>query len=451
MKRANQFGLPKIMTTFTETFGLSRAVATCAVVFITGFILVVGFWFFHTAPPTTMVITSGPAGSIFHTNAVKYAKILARNGVKLKILTSQGSLENLKRLGDPECRVDIGFVQGGVTNGVNTSTLVSLGSFFHEPLLVFYRAPTAIELLSGLSGKRLAIGSAGSGTHALAVVLLAANGIQPGGTTELLDSEGDAAATALVDGKVDAVFLMGDSASPQVMRRLLHTPGIQLMNFTQADGYTRRISYLNKLELPKGCLDFGQNLPAQDVQLIGPMVELIARPSLHPSLSDLLLEAAREVHGDATLLQRRGEFPTPLEHEFRISADARRYYTSGKTFLYRYLPFWLASLVNRILVVFVPMVVVLIPGLRLIPALYKWRIRLGIYRWYRALLALEKELLAPGAASQPDDFAERLNQIEAAVNKLKVPASFADQFYSLRGHISFVRGQIQNRTPAKQL
>jgi len=446
MKLSKKSGLPKILTTFTDTFGLSRAVAISALVFIVVFSLVVGFWLFHSTPRNTIIITSGPKDSVFYTTAVKYAKILERNGVTLKILTSQGSLENLKRLDDPSCRVDIGFVQGGVTNGVNTRKLVSLGSVFYEPIVVFYRGTASIDLLAELGGKRLAIGSEGSGTRALALVLLAANGIQPGGRTELLDLEGFAAATALLDGKVDAVFLMGDSASPAVMRQLLHTSGVYLMDFTQADGYTRRISYLNKLELPKGCLDFGQNLPAHDMQLIGPTVELIARPTLQPSLSDLLLEAAQEVHGKATLLQRRGEFPAPLEHEFQISADAHRYYTSGKSFLYRSLPYWLASLVNRILVVFVPLIVLLIPGLRLIPALYKWRSRLGIYRWYRALLALEKELFEPGALKRRDEYVKRLDEIETAVNKMKVPASFADQFYGLRGHISFVRDRLQNST-----
>src|ERR1035437_3743281 len=328
MELANKFGLPKIMTTCTETFGISRAVAITAMVFIALFTLVVCFWFIHSAPPNTIVITSGPEGSIFHTNAVKYARILARTGVTLKILTSQGSLENLERLGNPSCRVDIGFVQGGVTNGVNTSKLVSLGSVFYEPILVFYHGTTTIDLLSELGGKRLAIGSAGSGTHALALNLLAANGIEPGGTTELLDLEGEAAATALMDGKVDAVFLMGDSASTQVMRKLVRTSGIQMLDFTQADGYTRRIGYLHKLELPKGCLDFGKNLPPHDVQLIGPTVELIARPDLHPALSYLLLDAAREVHGNATLFHRRGEFPVASEHEFQLSADARRYFRS---------------------------------------------------------------------------------------------------------------------------
>ena len=443
MKLTDKLGFAKVMTTFTEIFGLSRAIAISAIVFIVLAMLVLGFWFFHFAPPNTIIITSGPEGSIFHTNAIKYAKILAHNGVTLKVLTSQGSLDNLKRLGDPSCRVDIGFVQGGMTNGVNTSKLVSLGSVFYEPILVFYRGTSTIDLLSALDGKRLAIGSEGSGTHALALKLLAANGIELGGKTELSNLEGEEAAMALMDGKVDAVFLMGDSASPQVMRKLLHTSGIQLMNFTQADGYTRRINYLHKLELPKGCLDFGKNLPAQDVQLIGPTVELIARPALHPALFYLLLDAAREVHGNASLLQRRGEFPAPLGYEFKLSADASRYYTSGKSFFYRFLPFSLASLINRILVVFVPLVVILRPVLRSSPMLYKWRIKLGIFRWYRALLALEKELFAQNSIQRNDEFAKRLNEIEDAVNKMKVPASFADQFYGLRGHISFVRERLQ--------
>ena len=444
MKPTYKLSLGKIMTTVTETFGVSRAFASGVMVFVALFALGVGFWFFYSAPPTTLTITSGPVGSVFYANAVKYAKILARNKVTLKILTSQGSLENLKRLGNPTYQVDIGFVQGGITNDADIRQLVSLGSVFYEPLLVFYRSPVPINLLSQLNGKRIAIGFEGSGTHMLALTLLAANGIQPGGATDLLDFEGEVAAQALIGNKADAAFLMGDSASPQVMRQLLHTPGIQLFSFIQADGYTRRISYLNKLELPQGCLDFGKNLPAQDVQLLGPTVELIARSSLHPTLSDLLLEAAREVHGTPTVLQRRGEFPAPLEHDFHLSADAHRFYTSGKSFLYRSLPFWLASLSNRILVVFVPRVVVLIPGLRLIPALYKWRIRLGIYRRYRALLALEKELFAQDANQRQKEFATRLNQIEEAVNKMKVPASFADQFYGLRGHISFVRGRLHN-------
>ena len=444
MQTGRKFSLTQIQSTFMETFGIGRSAALGAIVLIVMVTVFAAYWFFHSAPPDTITITSGPEGSIFQMTAEKYGKILAHNGVKLKILTSQGSQENLKRLANTSFHVDIGFVQGGVSGGLKIDDLVSLGSISYQPLLVFYRSNDPIDLLSQLTGKKLAIGPEGSGTRTIALTLLAANGIEQGGVTELSDLEADAAVKALTDGKVDAVFMMGESASVQNMRTLMRTDGIHLFNFAQADGYTRRISYLNKLELPKGSIDFGKNIPSHDITLIGPTVELIARPELHPALSDLLIEAAQEVHGKPGLFQLRGEFPSPLQQEIAISADANRYYKSGKSFLYRYLPFWMASLVSRILVMVVPIIVVLIPGLRFIPMVFKWRIRLRIFRWYRALLALEGDLVVELSPEVREALLARLDRINESVNRMKVPASFADQFYELRGHIAFVRSRLSD-------
>src|ERR1022692_3610702 len=151
---------PSLLTMIMEIFGLSRAITIAVILFavlvVAGAVIV----FVESAPPGTITITSGPEGSIFHTNAFRYARILARYGVKLNVLTSQGSLENLDRLCDPSVRVDVGFVQGGMTNGAS-GKLVSLGSISHQPLLVFYRG-APVELLSGLTGKRIAIGPVGS-------------------------------------------------------------------------------------------------------------------------------------------------------------------------------------------------------------------------------------------------------------------------------------------------
>jgi hypothetical protein len=423
-----------------EVFGLSRSVTIAALLFAVLVLAGAVYLFVRSAPPSTITITSGPKGSIFHTNATRYAAILARYGVTLKVLTSEGSLENLNRLCDPSFRVDVGFVQGGMTNG-ESDKLVSLGSISHQPLLVFYRG-APVEVLSGLSGKRIAVGPVGSGTRSLALTLLEANGIKPGGTNTLLDWEPKQAAKALVDGTVDAVFLMGEDAPVALMRELMRTPEIHLLNFRQAPAYTRRFSYLSVIEFPQGVMDFGLNIPSEDVSLVGPTVELIARKHLHPALSDLLLGAARELHGKATVLQRKGEFPAPLELDIPLSADAARFYKSGKGFFYRYLPFWLASLTSRILVVIVPTIVVLIPLLRSIPAFFRWRIRARMYRRYRALLSLERELFKEPDSGKREQLLKRLDEIESAANRMKVPAFIADQFYDLRGHIGFVRLKV---------
>jgi TRAP-type uncharacterized transport system substrate-binding protein len=442
MRVDQKLGFIKLRSMFKEVFGLGRAATLIAVmsVFV---ILVLGiFLFFHLAPPNTITLTSGPDGSVFRKTAERYAKILQRNGIMLRILPSEGSVDNINRLADPSSKVDIGFVQGGVTKGIKTDKLVSLGSISYAPLYVFYRGGSNIEFLSQLIGRRVAVGEVGSGTHTLSLALLAANSIEPGGPTKLLEMDSDEAAGAILNGKVDAVFLMGESVSTAFIRKLLHTPGIKLFDFTQADAYTRRITYLSKITLPKGSIDFGKGTPAQDVFLVAPTIELIAREDLHPALSDLLLEAAREVHSGAGLLRRKGEFPVPIEQEIRISNDASRFYKSGKSFLYRYLPFQFASLVNRIVVAFVPMVVLLLPLLRLIPAIYRWRFRSRIFRWYRALMVIEQDLMAQLASDKQKALMERLDNIEEAVNRMKVPASFADQFYELRVHIRFVRARL---------
>jgi len=442
MEKNRKSGLGRVVTLLMETFGLSRAAAMAAAIMM-GLVSCFGvYWVIHATPPRIITITSGTPGSSFETNAFQYREILARSGLTLKILPSAGSLENLERLQDPTVKVDVGFVQGGMTNGSNRGKLVSLGSVSYQPLIVFHRGTKPMRMLSELAGKRLAIGPVGSGTRGLALTLLGFNEIKPGGQTVFLDLQAEEAAKALIEGSADAVFLMGDSASPQLMRRLLLTPGIQMLNFSQADGYSRRITYLNKLDLPMGSIDFGRNIPPEDTYLVAPTVELVARPSLHPALSDLLLEAAQEVHGKASLLKHKNEFPAPIENDFPISTEASRYYKSGKTFLYRSLPFWLASLVNPILVAIVPVIVLLIPALKAIPFIFRLRVRLRIYRWYRALLTLEREVQASLNQSNREELIARLDEIEQGVNHMKVPASFADQFYALRGYIAFVRNQL---------
>ena len=413
-------------------------------------ISVVAIWFafrlIQPAPPDTLTISAGPRGSTFWVAAEKYKTILAHNRVTLVVLTSEGSLDNLKRLADPNADTDVAFVQDGISPATPRDGLVSLGSVAYVPLAIFYRGPT-VARLSEFKGKRLAIGAEGSGTRELALALLKANGIAPNaGPTTLLPLSGDEAAQALISGKIDAAFLTGDSAQPPVMGKLYRTPGVQFYNFTQADAYTRRFPYLTQVDLPPGAFDLGKNLPSSTIHMVAPTAELVARDSLHPALSDLLIEAAQKVHGKASVLQRAGEFPSQLTHDFPLSDDAARYYKSGKGFLYRFLPFWLASLADRLLVVLVPLVVVLIPGLRLVPSLYAWRVKSRIYRWYGALIAIERGALSETSPAERETLLDKLDSIEESVNGLKMPLAYADQFYVLREHIGFVRTRL-SRAP----
>jgi hypothetical protein len=309
--------------------------------------------------------------------------------------------------------------------------------------MVYCRSREPIELLSALKGKRLAIGPEGSGTRDLALKILKANELDVPPTV-LVDLGGEQAAAGLVAGTIDAAFLMGDSATPQVMRRLRATDGIELMSFRQADGYLRKFRFLSKLTLPEGAMDLARDYPPRALQLIGPTVELVARDDLHPALSDLLIGAAREIHGGPGLFRTAGEYPAPLARDFPISRDAERYYKSGEQFLYKRLPFWLASLVDRLLVLLLPFIVVIVPATKLAPAIYSWRVRSRIYRWYGALMAIEREMHLKQGTENREEIRAQLDGIARAVRELRTPLSFADQLYALRDHVAAVRLRLDN-------
>ncbi len=395
----------------------------------------------RAAPPDTVVILSGAEDSSFHNTAKRYAKIIRTHGIQVKVVVADGSAENLQRLLDRKQAADVGLVQTGLAEAEASQGLNSLGTMYVQPFLVFYRDRKTLDRLTQLRGKRVAIGPDGSGTRLLSLQMLEENDMSAS-NTRLLDLDGDDAIAALLAKKVDAIFLTGEQVRGRKIRELMRVPGIKLMSLRQADGYLRRLRYLSRLEAPEGSFDLGLNLPPKDTALVGTPVEFIAREGLHPAISDLLIAAAREIHGKPAMYRKAGEFPAPTEHEIPISEEARRYYTSGSPFLYKRLPFWPASLVDRILIVVVPLLIVVVPLSRLIAPLYRWRVRSRIYRWYGRLMKIERDMREELTEVQRANIDPQLAEIEASVNSLQPPLTFADQLYVLREHIALVRAQF---------
>jgi TRAP-type uncharacterized transport system substrate-binding protein len=431
------------LNTLMEVFDLGPTVAL-TILLVSGVILLTGIIFFvHSAPPTKLTISSGPEGSIFYGMAEKYKTALEKNGIKVNILTSNGSVENLQRISNPKMKVDLAIIQsGGEEDSDNVEDLASLGTLSYQPLFFFYRG-TVTERISQMKGKTIAIGKEGSGARKLALKILKLNHMDE--DSKLVDLYGDGVSKALLENTIDGAFIMGEDASVDVLRKLLNSNDIHLMSFKNSEAYARKIDILHMMNLPEGVIDFGLNIPKQTIKLVGPAVELIARKELHPALSDMILDTAMTIHGKAGIFKKRGEFPRPEENKIKLSDDATRFYKSGKSFLYRYLPFWLASLVNRALVVFLPMLLVLIPAVRSIPAIFRWVGQLRIRRRYRALLKLEERFKSEKDPEVLKDLLEQFERIEKDVQQMKVRAVFADQFYALRGHIDYVRRMARAR------
>jgi TRAP-type uncharacterized transport system substrate-binding protein len=395
---------------------------------------------YHLTPPDHLVMTTGFEGGAYATFGERYRQILSREKIHLQLLPSTGSVENLRRLNDKSSRVDAGFVQDGTSSPSEAKNLVSLGAICYSPLWVFYRSQETFDDLSRLRGKRIAIGPEGSGVRKFAIDLLTiSKAADP--PTLLLDISTAAGNKALLEGRVDAVMLFGTEDNALV-KELLYDRRVKLMHFKEAEAYTRLFPALSHVILPEGILDISKRMPPQDIHLLASTTSLIVRKDLHPGLIYLLLDAAVEIHSNAGWVNKRGEFPSPKELDFPSSNFAEKFYKSGRPFLLDYLPFWVAVWVDRVILILVPVAVVLIPLVRGIPWLYSWRNRRKFYRWYGELKKLELEIIANPATEKLMDYQGRLDQIEAMLNRMRVPLAFFGEVYRLKEHVDLVRGKL---------
>jgi TRAP transporter TAXI family solute receptor len=402
--------------------------------------LVAMYQFVDPAPPQRLVMSTGEAQSDYQSFGRRYEEILKRDGVQLELRTSAGAVENLQRLKDAQAGVDVAFVQDGLHTDQEEGELVSLGSMYYEPLWVFYRGEQELTRLDQLAGKRVAIGRQGGGTRRIALQLLNLSGVTER-NTQLLALRSIDGAKALADGEVDAAFFIG-MPETDFIEESLHHGELKLMDLTHAEAYTRRLPFLHPLKLPQGAIDIVGDIPASDIRLVGLTSTLIVRDELHPALKYLLLKAAKEVHGAPDLFAIKNQFPSDKDADFPLAEEATRFYKSGPPLLQRYLPFWAASFVDRMLVVLVPLIAFLIPLSRVIPAIYGWRIRSRIYRWYGELKFLETQVQADAGGAQRTEHLAKLDWIEDRVNGIRLPLAFSNHTYVLREHIDLVRRKL---------
>ena len=392
-------------------------------------------------PPRTLTMATGPEGSAYHEFGMQYREILAREGIRLRLSTTAGDMENLARLRDSKASVAVGFLKSGITSGKESPGLASLGTVFYEPMWFFYRDVDWGKGLEALKGKRISIGPNGSGTQQEAVKLLARTGIDRS-FAHLLPLNHQEAGDRLVRGEIDVAVLLASWNDP-VVQRLLKDKGIELKGYPRVDAYIALFPYLHKLVLPQGVIDLAQNRPPADINLMAPKGSLVVRNDLHPALQYLLLDAAEQIHSGPGIFQKAGQFPAAESIDLPLSEEARQFYKSGKPFFQRQMPFWLAALLDRLLVLLIPVFGVIYPLARLLPSVYDSSMKQRIYRLYGELSLLEEDLrdrrTGPGVA----DLIERLDRIGDKANRIRVPATYANMLYSLRGHIVQVREVIK--------
>ena len=403
------------------------------------------------APPHRLVIATDEPNGYFTRTAQLYGDRLATQGVALEIVNTRGGTENLARLNAPNGGVDIAFVNGGLTDAKRSPHLESLGSVAYDPLWVVYRAALG-ELvgLPKLRGLRIGIGREGSGTASIARTVLAACGVTESNST-LVARGSDAvhAAHAVVAGDLDAALIMGPPEDPQI-RALFAQDGLAVMNLTDAVGLARNLSFLHALVVPRSTVDLEREKPDKDLSIVASTITLVARDDVHPALIYLLMSIVDDVQEPPSLLHQENEFPSDKDTDLPLNPQAEAYYRSGKPFLQRYLPFGLASAVERLLKVAVPILLIVVPIVRAVPTFDQWRIKRKLARVYRQLLDVERTVHAPGTSQTMEEYDARIGAIERRLRAQRIPLMYSNELYGLREHIDLVRRQIATAIAARE-
>ena len=431
------------------------------VAFIVAGLLVLAYWWLDPQPPRQVTLATGPTGSAYAEFGKRYATALKANGIEVILKATDGSLDNLELLRKGEA--DVAFVRGGSAEPVKDEEagLTSLGALFYEPLWVFYRRDAVdraerrkkwserrkegeeLDALIQLKGFRLNIDKPGSGVPQIVTQLLRANHVDPD-SVQLSNLEQTPAVEALEAGLLDAIVLASAPQSPLV-QKLLRSPGIELMNFEQAEAYVRRFSFLSDVTLPRGVVDLASDLPPHDVTLLATTTSLLSREKTHPALRQLFAQSAQVIHSSGGWFNRARDFPNTKTSELPVSPEGDRAINGTPPFWQRYLPFWASNLFERMWLVLGGLLVLMLPLTRVVPPLYQFRVRSRVFRWYAQLRDIEQR--ADTRAEAPDVLLAELESLESNANRITVPLSYANELYELRSNIYATRRRLMAQKP----
>ena len=390
-----------------------------------------------TAPPEFDFL-AGPRDSTFYEDAMRFKEILARDGVRLNVIETRGSVENVRLLLEADSptaafvdavgAIEIAEVEpsGDVDEDPEAEEgpldrLTSLGAIYLQPIWFFVLANTELGGVEEMRNARLGVGPEGS-TSRLMADLFRRN-LQDDVDVELVEIGGDDE-TAEVDEILDAlrservdVFIAVGQPQTRIVDQLLRTPDIRATEVRRAEAYALHFPYLVPIRLPAGGYDLGDDIPSDDVRTLAASTELVVAELFPPPLADLLLQATGEIHGDASLFTERDAFPNPDMISIDLNSSAARYYQSGPPLLRKILPFQLATWLDRFFMVVVAFGSAAIAVFSILPRLVEMHLDRQLQAAYRRMEEIEKQFVAGGAN---DALLAELDELDKSTSETRI-------------------------------
>ena len=208
-------------------------------------LLVIGVSYSETRD--ILVLATGSEKGVYYALGQDIAEVAKKSGLRISVLSSQGSQENLYWLSEDKAQLCIAQ-SDTVYNAYNgfgrfkekITNLQAIASLYTEAVHILVRNPLYIRKIEDFKGKRISIGPEGSGTESNALAILEAAGITSN-EIQLLHLSFEDSIKAINENKVDIAFFTSGYPSdvvkiimqnkgayffepnPQILRRLIDT------------------------------------------------------------------------------------------------------------------------------------------------------------------------------------------------------------------------------------
>lgn len=422
-------------------FNLLKLLLLVAVLSAAGFFLVTRL--LALLPPEDMRLAAGRTGGAYHALAEQYRDFLARDGIKVEIVETAGSVENVTQLTAIEPRADAAFLQGGVPLP-ESSGVEALAAIFLEPLWVFHNGAISNPVdPTAWAGLRVAAGEEGSGTRFVFDAVARSIGSSFAGA-HILALGGEQAAGALLSSEVDIALFVAPVTAPY-LEDLFADSGITAGEIRDGQALSRQLPYVQMADIPRAGFDYSAVRPPARIDLIAMVGRLVVQPDLHPALVDRLVMAARHIHSGRDLITEENEFPSSDILDMPVNAQAINLLSGPPSPLHRFLPYWVVAQINSFALLLLPFIVILIPLTRILPGLYQWRMRSRVYRHYPLILDIERQSYSVSDPAKLDLLERQLVDMENELVALRLPVQFREYAYTMRVHIELVRRRLAVR------
>lgn len=409
-------------------------------------IFTVGLYSIDPIPGRDLRVAVSGRDSAYSLIAKNLEPYLKEKDISLVIKSTESSIQSASMLASSTDGVNAAFIQGGVLSDEDAEKIQSLGSVDFEPVWIFYRKGLTNhhDRLKDLAQLRIGVGPSQSGTWIIAKKLFALNGIDIEASSQFKVDSYENNLAGLLSGQLDALINVNPVSDP-VVAHLLRDPRVELFELTHASAYDRQLPFVKVITLPAASIDIGRQIPPKDILLLATTTNLAVSKNMHPGLQMMLLAASRDAQRASRnlFLSNEEKFPAYMDPSIPISAAASNFYDYGVPQMMRYLPFWLAGLIDRIWVYILALVAIVIPLSQLNFNLRSIRFGMRIEKIQRELLAYDLELNNQNPSSERRaDILRRIEQIISAETGKNVPIGCASDYCDFLERLTDFRSRL---------